>query len=111
MAMSASPDIRCRQWLIFDGAAARMRHAGGMTELMATTASNMLGQLDVLRRSGALTTFQAEWLAEHCDELPDDWASHPYCRQVREHARAYIDRERRLGASRNNPQQKEHTHV
>jgi hypothetical protein len=82
-----------------------------MTELMAATASNMQRLLDVLRRSGALTTFQAQWLTEHCDDPPDDWASHPYCRQVREHTRAYIDRERRLGASRSNPQRKEHANV
>jgi hypothetical protein len=81
-----------------------------MTELMATTASSMQGLLDVLRRSGALTAFQAEWLAGHWDELPDDWARHPYCQQVRGHTRAYIDRERLLDASRN-PEQKEHTHV
>jgi hypothetical protein len=60
-----------------------------------------------LESGGALTAWQARRLADHWDSLPDDWASHPYCRQVREHARAYIDRERRLGASRSNPQQKE----
>jgi hypothetical protein len=63
-----------------------------------------------LHVSGVLTTFQAEWLAGHWDVLAEDWASHPYCHQVREHTRAYIDRERRLGASRN-PQRKELAHV
>jgi hypothetical protein len=50
-----------------------------------------------LRRAGALTALQAEWLAERWEGLPDDWASHPYCRQIGEHTRAYIDLERAAG--------------
>jgi len=47
-----------------------------------------------LTHAGALTAFQAEWLAKHWEELSDDWASHPYCQQLGEHTRAYIDLER-----------------
>jgi hypothetical protein len=46
--------------------------------------------LDGLVRSEVLSPFQAEWLAEHWPDLPDDWRSHPYLRNVREHTQAYI---------------------
>jgi hypothetical protein len=47
-----------------------------------------------LWRGGVLTEFQARCLAEHWGKLSDDWASSPYFHQLREHTRAYIDRER-----------------
>jgi hypothetical protein len=49
-----------------------------------------------LLAGGALTEYQATWLAERWPDLPDDWAANPYLRSVREHSRAYINHYRRL---------------
>lgn len=48
--------------------------------------------LEDLVSGGALTDFQTRWLAERWDELPNDWSRHPFCRQIGEHTRTFIDR-------------------
>lgn len=62
--------------------------------------------LEDLVAGGALTNFQACWLIEHWRELPNDWACHPFCQQVREHTRACIDHLRR--EARSNPDEPVH---
>jgi hypothetical protein len=47
--------------------------------------------LEDLASSGTLTAFQARWLAEQWDQLPDDWSRHPFCHQLGEHTCALID--------------------
>ncbi|MDO8213472.1 hypothetical protein [Conexibacter sp. CPCC 206217] len=47
--------------------------------------------LDNLAHCGAISRFQADWLAERWHDLPDDWASHPFMHTVRDYSRASID--------------------
>jgi len=61
--------------------------------LAATESDAAPGLLGGLRRSSVLTDWQARWLADHGDGLPDDWASNPYFGGLLEHTRAYINRE------------------
>jgi len=48
------------------------------------------GTLLRLLERGALTPWQVEWLAEHWDNLPQDWHRDPYFHTVREHTVAFI---------------------
>jgi hypothetical protein len=89
--MSASPDIGCQRWLIFDSGAARMRHAGGMlnTEKPQTqVVYDVPAFLADLERDGVLSSFQAQRLLAAWPTLTDDWAANPYFGTVREHTRA-----------------------
>ncbi|HEY2767159.1 MAG TPA: hypothetical protein VGI76_02815 [Solirubrobacteraceae bacterium] len=52
--------------------------------------------LQGLADDGAITSFQAHLLAEQWPQLREDWASNLYLRSIREHARAYIDQQRRV---------------
>lgn len=93
--MSASPDIGCRKWLIFDEGEARGRHAGGMlnTEKPQTqVVHDVPSFLADLERGRALAAHQVGLLMEMWPHLEDDWSANPYFGTVREHTRAYIDR-------------------
>ncbi len=77
---------------------------------LAAIPPDVPGFLDGLKRSGALTGWQVRRLADRWGALPDDWASDPYLRQVAEHTRACIDRERPRHHDPN-PSQKEQVHA
>ena len=64
----------------------------------STPTAGELALIGDLERASALTTHQAALLRETWPHLDNDWASSPYFGTVREHTRAYIERQAKHSA-------------